>query len=104
VELNDPSQEAGLSGSGEGITWAMGSPFLVTKIGCPVRFTWSSRERQVALNLEIETVSPTLVSSLIIMAVILLWSLTMVNKRTFDQKKGGFRRTLPIEPPDKMEG
>jgi hypothetical protein len=61
VDLKDPSQEAGLSGLGGGITWAMGSPFLVTKIGWPVLFTWSSRERQVALNLEMGTVSSILV-------------------------------------------
>ena len=66
VPLSEPSHEArGFDGPG-GLISAMGSPFLVTSSGWPVRFTWCSRARQVALNVEILTVfmaNPTMVNA-----------------------------------------
>jgi hypothetical protein len=37
-DSNKPSHSADFSGGGGGITWAMGSPLRVTKIGFPVFF------------------------------------------------------------------
>ena len=40
-----------------GLIWAIGFPFLVTRIGLPVRSTFARTARQVALNCTIDTSS-----------------------------------------------
>jgi hypothetical protein len=56
-DLNDPSHSVLGSGRGGGITWAIGSPLRVTRIGFPVFFTLSSTARQVALKVEMGMLS-----------------------------------------------
>jgi len=58
VARNEPNRKTVLLGGG-GMIWAIGSPFRVTRIGLPVRLTFASQAKQVALNLEIETSSAT---------------------------------------------
>jgi len=53
VVRNEPSHDFGRFGSGGGSTWAIGSPFRVTRMGFPVLLTLASTAKQVALNLEI---------------------------------------------------
>jgi hypothetical protein len=51
--LKEPSQVSGIPGGGGGMILAIGSPLRVTRMGFPVRFTLSSKAKQVALNFEI---------------------------------------------------
>ena len=57
VDRSDPSHPDDALGGDGGVTSAIGSPLRVISSGRPVRFTVSSRARQVALNLEMLMVS-----------------------------------------------
>jgi hypothetical protein len=57
VSLYNPSHVFDFSGIGGGTINATGSPLRVTRIGRPVCFTFFSRLKQVALNLEMVTFS-----------------------------------------------
>jgi len=62
VVRSEPSQDLRLLDRGGGMIWAIGSPFRVTRIGLPVRLTFLSKAKQVALNFEIGTSSLTRIS------------------------------------------